>query len=121
MQTTTENLSKKYSDDAEKLYNVLTNKLNDIKCIEDELKNLVAVKDTINSLDKSTIAQNKKIDSLVSAIYELAQAKVSGGSTRVEMKLPKLYKILIIVSTSILSCSALFFIVLRVLQFFSIL
>ena len=121
MQSTTEELSKKYREDAENLYSVLTNKLNDIKCIEDELKNLVAVKETISNLDKSTVAQNKKIDSLVSAIYELAQTKVSGGSTRVEMKLPKLYKILIIVSTSILSCSALFFIVLRILQFFSIL
>ena len=117
---TTEELYKKYETDAEKLYNVLTNKLDDIKCIEDELKNLVAVKDTISSLDKSTITQNKKIDSLVSAIYELAQTKVSGGSTRVEMKLPKLYKILIIISTSILSFSALFFIVVRILQYFSI-
>ena len=82
---------------------------------------MVAVKTSMTNLEKATVAQNQKIDSLAHAIHELALIKVSGGNTHVEMKLPKLYKILIITSGAIISVAALVSLVLRILSSLGIL
>ena len=119
-ETTTRELAQKYDVEAEKLHRAIVEKLTDVKQIETELKNLVAVKTSINNLEKATTEQNRKIDSLANAIGELAQVKVSGGTTHVEMKMPTLYKVIIIVSGSILSLTGLFFITLRILEIFGI-
>ena len=119
-ETTTRELAQKYDVEVEKLHRAIVEKLTDVKQIETELKNLVAVKTSINNLEKATTEQNRKIDSLANAIRELAQVKVSGGTTHVEMKMPTLYKVIIIVSGSILSLSGLFFITLRILEIFGI-
>ena len=119
-ETTTRELAQKYDVEVEKLHRAIVEKLTDVKQIETELKNLVAVKTSINNLEKATTEQNRKIDSLANAIRELAQVKVSGGTTHVEMKMPTLYKVIIIVSGSILSLTGLFFITLRILEIFGI-
>ena len=74
----------------------------------------------MNNLEKATATQNQKIDSLTQAIRELAQIKVSGGTTHVEMKMPKFYKAIIIIATTIISLTGLFFITLRILEMFDI-
>ena len=119
-ETTTRELAQKYDIEADKLHRAIVEKLTDVKQLETELKNLVAVKSSINNLEKATTEQNRKIDSLASAIRDLAQVKVSGGTTHVEMKMPTLYKVVIIVSGSILSLTGLFFITLRILEIFGI-
>lgn len=119
-ETTTRELAQKYDIEADKLHRAIVEKLTDVKQLETELKNLVAVKTSINNLEKATTEQNRKIDSLASAIRDLAQVKVSGGTTHVEMKMPILYKVVIIVSGSIITLTGLFFITLRILEIFGI-
>ena len=119
-ETTTRELAQKYDIEADKLHRAIVEKLTDVKQLETELKNLVAVKTSINNLEKATTEQNRKIDSLASAIRDLAQVKVSGGTTHVEMKMPTLYKVVIIVSGSIITLTGLFFITLRILEIFGI-
>lgn len=118
MQTenTTKELAKKYDDQAERLHNAIVEKLTDVKRIEDELRNLVAIKTTMGNLEKATQTQNQKIDSLAQAIRELAQVKITGGTPHVEMKMPSIYKVAIIAACSIISVASLFFIVLRILE-----
>lgn len=119
-ETTTRELAQKYDIEADKLHRAIVEKLTDVKQLETELKNLVAVKTSINNLEKAITEQNRKIDSLASAIRDLAQVKVSGGTTHVEMKMPILYKVVIIVSGSIITLTGLFFITLRILEIFGI-
>lgn len=119
-EATTRDLAQKYDVEADKLHRAIVEKLTDVKQIETELKNLVAVKTSINNLEKATTEQNRKIDSLANAIRELAQVKASGGTTHVEMRMPTIYKVVIIVAGSILSLTGLFFITLRILEIFGI-
>ena len=117
---TTKELENKHEKEVERLHNAIVEKFSDVKRIEEELKNLVAVKTSMNNLEKATTSQNQKIDSLTQAIRELAQLKVSGGTTHVEMKMPKFYKAIIIIATTIISLTGLFFITLRILEIFDI-
>lgn len=120
-EATTKEIAEKYNKETERLHNAIVDKLTDVKRIEEELRNLVAVKTSMTNLEKATVAQNQKIDSLTHAIHELAQIKVSGGNTHVEMKLPKLYKVLVITSGAIISVAALVSLVLRILSSLGIL
>lgn len=115
-EATTKQLADKYDAQAESIHKAIVEKLSDVRQLENELKNLVAVKSSIANLEKATLEQNRKIDNLTGAIRELAQVKVTGGSTSVSMHLPKLYRILIITATSIISFAGLFVVVLRVLD-----
>ncbi len=117
---TTKELENKHEKEVERLHNAIVEKFSDVKRIEEELKNLVAVKTSMSNLEKATATQNQKIDSLTQAIRELAQIKVSGGTTQVEMKMPKFYKAIIIIATTIISLTGLFFITLRILEMFDI-
>ena len=114
-EATTKQLADKYDAQAESLHKAIVEKLTDVRQLENELKNLVAVKSGIANLEKATQDQNRKIDNLASAIRELAQVKVTGGSASVSMQLPTLYKVLIIASTSIVSLAGLAFLVLQIL------
>lgn len=113
---TTKEIAEKYNKETERLHNAIVDKLTDVKRIEEELRNLVAVKTSMTNLEKVTVAQNQKIDSLTHAIHELAQIKVSGGNTHVEMRIPRLYKVLIIASCAIISVAALSSLVLSILS-----
>lgn len=119
-ENTTKELAKKYNDQAERLHTAIVEKLTDVKSIEEELKNLVAVKSSMTNLEKATVAQNKKIDLLTDAIRQLAQIKVTGGATQVEMKMPTLYKVIIIATGTILSTTGLFLIILKLLSILGI-
>jgi hypothetical protein len=115
-EATTKEIAEKYNKETERLHNAIVDKLTDVKRIEEELRNLVAVKTSMTNLEKATVAQNQKIDSLTHAIHELAQIKVSGGGTHVEMRIPKLYKVLIIASCAVISVAALSSLVLSILS-----
>lgn len=115
-EATTKEIAEKYNKETERLHNAIVDKLTDVKRIEEELRNLVAVKTSMTNLEKATVAQNQKIDSLTHAIHELAQIKVSGGNTHVEMRIPRLYKVLIIASCAIISVAALSSLVLSILS-----
>ena len=114
-EATTKELAAKYDAQAESLHKAIVEKLTDVKQLENELKNLVAVRSGIANLEKATQDQNRKIDNLTSAIRELAQVKVTGGATSVSMQLPTLYKVLIITTASIVSLAGLAFLVLQIL------
>lgn len=120
-EATTKEIAEKYNKETERLHNAIVDKLTDVKRIEEELRNLVAVKTSMTNLEKATAAQNQKIDSLTHAIQELAQIKVSGGNTHVEMRIPRLYKVLIITSCAIISVAALSSLVLSILSSLGIL
>lgn len=115
-EATTKEIAEKYNKETERLHNAIVDKLTDVKRIEEELRNLVTVKTSMTNLEKATVAQNQKIDSLTHAIHELAQIKVSGGNTHVEMRIPRLYKVLIIASCAIISVAALSSLVLSILS-----
>ena len=115
-EATTKEIAEKYNKETERLHNAIVDKLTDVKRIEEELRNLVAVKTSMTNLEKATAAQNQKLDSLTHAIHELAQIKVSGGGTHVEMRIPKLYKVLIIASCAVISVAALSSLVLSILS-----
>ena len=119
-ETTTKQLADKYDVQAESLHKAIVEKLTDVRHSEDELKNLVSVKSSIANLEKATIEQNRKIDSLTQSIRDLVQIKVTGGTSSVSVKLPKLYKILIISTTSIIAFAGLFIVVVKVLELFGI-
>lgn len=119
-ETTTKQLADKYDAQAESLHKAIVEKLTDVRHLEDELKNLVSVKSSIANLEKATIEQNRKIDSLTQSIRDLVQIKVTGGTSSVSVKLPKLYKILIISTTSIIAFAGLFIVVVKVLELFGI-
>lgn len=116
----TQEIAKKYEEEADKLHGAIVAKLTDFKQLENELKNLVAVKNGIVNLEKVTNEQNRKIDSLTNAIRELAQVKAIGGTTHVEMKMSSAYKGIIVVFGSIITLTGLFFVALRVLESFGI-
>lgn len=119
-ETTTKQLADKYDAQAESLHKAIIEKLTDVRQLENELKNLVAVKSSIANLEKATMEQNRKIDNLTGAIRELAQIKVSGGAPSVSVQLPKLYKVLIITAVSIISFAGLFVVVIKVLELLGI-
>jgi hypothetical protein len=115
-EATTKEIAEKYNKETERLHNAIVDKLTDVKRIEEELRNLVTVKTSMTNLEKATVAQNQKIDSLTHAIHALAQIKVSGGNTHVEMRIPKFYKVLIIASCAIISVAVLSSLVLSILS-----
>ena len=115
-ETTTKQLAEKYDAQAESLHKAIIEKLSDVRQLENELKNLVSVKVGIANLEKATNEQNRKIENLTSAIHELAQVKVTGGTASVAMKMPKLYKVLFISVSAVVSVTALFFIVVQILS-----
>lgn len=117
-QETTEQLAKKYDEQAESLHKAIIERLSDVHQLENELKNLVAVKSGIANLEKATLEQNHKLDKLSAVIHELAQVKVTGGATTVSMQLPPLYKVLIISATSIVSVVSIAFLVFNMLSIF---
>lgn len=119
-EATTKEISRKYDAQVEQLHKAIVDKLTDVKQLENELKNLVAVKTSIANLEKATTDQNRKIDVLTASIRELAQVKVTGGTTHLEMKMPSAYKVIIIVAGSVTTLAGLFFITLRVLEIFGI-
>lgn len=119
-QETTEQLAEKYDAQAESLHKAIIERLSDVHQLENELKNLVAVKSGISNLEKATQEQNHKLDRLTNAIHELAQVKVTGGATSVSMQLPPLYKVLIITATSIVSVVSIAFLVFKILSIFGI-
>lgn len=72
-----ENYEKKLDD----LHQTIVGKFNDLRKLEDELKNLTAVKENIASLEKTTARQSDKLDKLAQSITTLANAKlVAAGS-----------------------------------------
>lgn len=72
-----ENYEKKLDD----LHHVIVGKFNELRKLEDELKNLTAVKENIASLEKTTARQSDKLDKLAQSITTLANAKlVAAGS-----------------------------------------
>lgn len=113
---TTKELAKKYEAQVENLHIAIVEKLSDVHQLENELKNLVSVKTSIANLEKATTEQNRKIDSLTNAIKELAIAKTTGGITPVPMKMPLLYKVLIISMASVVSMAGLFFLIIKILE-----
>ncbi|MCM1034884.1 MAG: hypothetical protein NC038_00035 [Paludibacter sp.] len=119
-EATTVELAKKYNEQTESLHKAIVNKLGDVKQLETELRNLVAVKTSITNLEKAATDQNRKIDNLTTAIRDLAQVKVNGGMTHIEMKMPTAYKVIIILASTVITISGLFFITLRVLSIFGI-
>jgi uncharacterized protein YlxW (UPF0749 family) len=116
MTDTTKQLAKKYEEQAESLHKAIVDKLSDVRQLENELKNLVAVKTSMANLEKATTEQNRKIENLTSVIHELAQVKVTGKTTSVAMNLPKLYKVLIISTSAVVVVTALFFIITKFLE-----
>ena len=119
-QETTEKLAGKYDAQVESLHKAIIERLSDMRQLENELKNLVAVKTGISNLEKATQEQNHKLDKLSAAIHELAQVKATGGATSVSMQLPPLYKVLIITATSIVSFVGIAFLVFKILSIFGI-
>jgi hypothetical protein len=83
----------------------LNNKLKETSVIIDELKNLTAVRTSMDNLVKATNSQNLKIDNLVHSISELAQMKTG----RTGFFIPQWVKILAISGFSIISLSCLIF------------
>ena len=120
-QETTEQLAEKYDAQVESLHKAIIERLSDVHQLENELKNLAAVKTGISNLEKATQEQNHKLDKLSAAIHELAQVKTTGGATSVSMQLPPLYKVVLIISaTSIVSFVGIAFLVFKILSIFGI-
>lgn len=71
----TKEASDRYMKEADSLHKAIIEKLSDMKKLEDELKNLTSVKDSIISLERTTVEQNKKFDKLSQSIIELARTK----------------------------------------------
>ena len=68
--------SANYEKELDNLHQAIVNKLTDLKKLEDELKNLSAVKENIASLEKTTARQSEKLDKLAQSITALANAKL---------------------------------------------
>jgi hypothetical protein len=91
----------------------LNAKLQETSELVTELKNLTAVKTSMQNLEKATAEQNEKIDRLSQSIEKLAQAKTGGN-----IIIPKSVKIALFVSGGVLSVSFLAFVILFVVKHF---
>lgn len=116
----TQDIAKKYDLEAEKLHEAIVNKLTDVRQLEDELRNLVAVKNSMNGIERATNEQNRKISELTQEIRNLAQLKVTGGTAKSEISMPTWYRVAFVVAGSILSATCLFFLIMRVIWMFNV-
>ena len=79
----------------------LGSKLNELSTLTTEIKNLKAVKTSLDALVKSTDAHNRKLDTLADAIKELALIKANGNAPVGLPLISKKLKIMAIVGGSI--------------------
>ncbi len=122
------NLNRAVSEHQQELEELLTQenrtlqtRLNEFTTLVNEIKNLSAVKSSMDKLQKETEAQNKKIDKLSDEIRNLAQVKASGGSISTKLPLQKYEKIALYIVGGVLTLAGLLFVVLIVLALFGIL
>ncbi|MDR1918559.1 MAG: hypothetical protein LBQ65_02800, partial [Tannerellaceae bacterium] len=99
-----EEMSNNFTEAIKRQQNVLETRLETTSLIVDELKNLTAVKTSMDNLEKATTEQNRKIDTLSTAIKELAEIKAVGNRKTV---LPSWLKVSVISGVSILGISFL--------------
>lgn len=96
-------------------------KVEETSKIVDELKNLSEVKASMLNLEKATIEQNNKIDSLTNSILQLANVKVEGAhQPKVEL-MPSWMKYVVVSSLSIIGVGGLFYISQKLVEYTKIL
>jgi hypothetical protein len=97
----------------------LNEKLQETSELVTELKNLTAVKTSMQNLEKATSEQNEKIDKLAEAIRALVQSQQIAKNPDVQVQIfSKRQKTAIITVISILSVSALSLVILFVVKHF---
>lgn len=92
----------------------LRTKLEEVTVVVEELKNLSSVKSTLTKMEKYSNEQNKKIESLTSAILELAKKKnedVVSANAPTSTSYPKWLIIFVVSSLGIISFSCFVFLV----------
>jgi hypothetical protein len=87
---------------------MLQEKSAEISGIVTELKNLTAVKTSMQNIEKATVEQNEKIDRLAQSIEKLAQAK---AGKNIRLIIPKLIKITLLVAGGIIIIVGLAYII----------
>lgn len=120
----------KYEESSAKQQDILQEKLKETTALVEELKNLTAVKASLDKMEKSAEKtaneQNKRLDTLISSINILtSEVKKSSsvnigfnstGTPVVTKKMPKWAKVLIIIGGSLVSLTCLLVIVSIVLK-----
>lgn len=99
----------------------LQKRVSEFTTLVNEIKNLSAVKSSMDKLQKETEVQNKKIDKLSEEIKNLAQVKTSGGGITTRLTLPKFAKVVLYIMGGVLTLAGLLYVVLFVLGLFGIL
>ena len=97
----------------------LENKLKETTMLVDELKNLTAVKTSMEKMERLTDEQNRRLLQVVESIENLANYGSATDNPR-PRKLPKWAKILIIIGGSLLSATCLLIIIFFLLMFFQV-
>lgn len=97
----------------------LENKLKETTMLIDELKNLTAVKTSMEKMERLTDEQNRRLLQVVESIENLANYGSATDNPR-PRKLPKWAKILIIIGGSLLSVTCLLIIIFFLLMFFQV-
>lgn len=112
----------KYEESSAKQQDILQEKLKETTALVEELKNLTAVKASLDKMEKTTSDQtaqfNKRLDTLISSISNLTNEVKKGNSVSVvgtpgsgvavvEQKMPKWAKVLLIIGGSLVSVTCL--------------
>lgn len=101
-----------------KQQDALQKKLDETHVIVSELKNLSSIKDSISKFEKATAEQNRKIDKLTENIRLLAESK--SGAGKVNIKIPRWLKVVLIGSTVLIVISCVLFIGLLIRDYIGI-
>lgn len=99
----------------------LQKRVNEFNTLVSEIKNLSAVKTSMDELQKVTKAQNQKIEKLSEGIKNLAQVKASGGSITTKLTIPRYAKVALYIVGGVLTLAGLLYVILIVLNLLGIL
>lgn len=99
----------------------LQKRVNEFNTLVSEIKNLSAVKTSMDELQKVTKAQNQKIEKLSEEIKNLAQVKASGGSITTKLTIPRYAKVALYIVGGVLTLAGLLYVILIVLNLLGIL
>jgi hypothetical protein len=100
-----EKMADNFTEAIKKQQGILQSKLEETSVIVEELKNLTAVRSSMVHLEIGISEQNRKIDTLISAIKELAEIKDGGN---IKPIFPSWLKVSVILGVCILGISFLF-------------
>lgn len=103
---------------AEEQHDALTKRSRELAILIEELKQLSAVKMSLDTMGEASKAQNQKLDKLTHSISELAQVKAVGGNPAPSIKIPMWVKFSAIVIGALLVLPNIIYLVQTVLSLF---